>query len=99
MPPYTPIEAFKPEVREPFEQYLISSHKTENLLMNATRRALYLQFFSDPDQKIFEPDKHEEFRFYTKKCRAINKFCIDNRGQLLLVNLRNKDITRLKAFV
>ncbi len=99
MPPQTPIEAFKLEVREVFEQYLNTSHKAGKLLMNATRRALYLRFFSDPDQKIVEPDKHKKFRFYTEKRRAINEFCIDNRGQLFHAGLRKRDITRPQAFV
>ena len=99
MPPQTPIKVFKPEVREAFEQYLNSSHKAVKLLMNTTRQELYLRFFSDQDQKIFELDKYEKSRFYTQKCRAINKFCIDNRGQLFHVGMRNGDITRPQAFL
>ena len=72
MPPLTPIETFKPEVQEAFEQYLNNSHKAEKLLMNATRQALYLRFFSDLDQKIVEPDKHEMSCLSTKKSQAMN---------------------------
>ncbi len=99
MPPQMPIEAFKPEVREAFEHYLTTSHKAGKLLMNASRRALYLRFLSDPDQKIVETDKHEKSRLYTEKRRAINEFCVDNRGQLLHVGLKKGDITRPQAFV
>lgn len=101
MPPQAPIETFKPEVREAFEKYLNTSHKAGKLLMNATCRAFYLQFLSDPDQKMVEPDKHEKSRLYlyTGKPRAINEFCVDNRGQLLHVGLRKGDITRPQAFV
>ena len=74
MPPQMPIEAFKPEVRETFEHYLTTSHKAGKLLMNASRRALYLRFLSDPDQKIVETEKHEKSRLYTEKSRAINEF-------------------------
>ncbi len=70
MPPQTSIEAFEPEVREAFQQYLNTSHRAGKLLMNATCRALYLEFFSDLDQKIVEPDKHEKSRLYTEKRRA-----------------------------
>ena len=93
------MKVFKAEVREAFEQYLNTSYKAENLLMNTTRQALYLQFFSDLDQKIVEPDKHKESRLYIEKHRAINEFCIHNRGQLLHVCLRKGDITRSQAFV
>ncbi len=99
MPPQTPIEAFKPKVREAFEQYLNTSHKAGKLLMDATRRALYLRFLSDPDQKIVKADKHEKSRLYTKKRRAINECCIDNKGQHLHVGLKKRDITRPQAFV
>ena len=99
MPPQTPIEAFKPKLREAFEQYLNTLHEAGKLLIKATRQALYLQFLSDPDQKIVEPDKHKNFRFYTKKHQAINEFCINNKGQLLHVGLRKGDITRPQAFV
>ena len=67
--------------------------------MNATRRALYLQFFSDPDQKIVSLDKHEKSCVYTKKLWTINEFCFDNWGQLLHLSLRKKDITQPQAFV
>ena len=67
--------------------------------MNATCRTLYLQFLSNPDQNIVEPDSHEKSRFYTEKRRAIKKFCIDNRGRLLHVGLRKEDITRPQAFI
>ncbi len=67
--------------------------------MNATRRALYLRFLSDPDQKIVKPDKHEKSCLYTEKRRAINEFCIDNRCQLFHVSLRKRDITRPQVFV
>ena len=67
--------------------------------MNATRWALYPRFLSDTDQKIIEPDKHEKSRLYTKKHRAINGFCIDNKGQLLHDGLGKRDITRPQAFV
>ncbi len=63
MPPQTPIEGFKPEVREEFEQYLNTLNKARMLLMNATRWALYLRPLFDPDQKIVKPDKHEKSRF------------------------------------
>ena len=66
--------------------------------MNSTCRTLYLQFFSNPDQKIVKPDKREKSRFYTEKRRAINEFCIDNEGQLLHVGLRKQKITRPQAF-
>ena len=94
MPPQTPIEAFKHEVQEVFEQYLNTSHKAGKLLINATHWALYLRFLPDPDQKIVEPDKHEKSRFYTEKRQAIKELCIDNRGQLLHVSLRQGGITR-----
>ncbi len=80
-------------MREAFEQYLNTLHKAGKLLMNATRQALYLRFLFDPDQKIVKPDKHKKSRLYTKKRRAINEFCIDNRSQLLHVDLRKEDIT------
>ena len=80
MPPQIVIEAFKPGVREAFEQYFNSSYKAEKLLMNATCQMLYLRFFSDPDHKIVKAAKHEKSRFYIKKRRAINEFCLDNRG-------------------
>ncbi len=99
MPPQTPIDVFKLEVQEAFEQYLNTSYKPGKLLMNAARRAIYRRFFSDPDQKITKLDKHEKFRFYTEKHRAINRFCIDNGGQLLHFGLRKRDITRQQAFV
>ncbi len=99
MLPQTPIEAFKPEVRETFEQYLNTSYEAGKLLMNATRQAFYLQFLSDPDQKTLEPDKHEKFCLYTKKRRAINEFFIDNKSQLLYICLRKGDITQSQAFV
>ncbi len=98
MPLQTPIEAFKPEVQKAFEQYPRTSYEAEKLLMNAPRRTFYLQFFSNPDQKIVEPDKHEKSRFYTEKCRVINEFCIDNDGQLLHVGLRKRDVTQPQAF-
>ncbi len=86
-------------MREAFEQYLNTSNKAGKLLMNATRQALYLRFLSDPDQKIVEADKYEKSRLYTEKRRAINEFCIDNKGQLLHVGLKKGDITRPQAFV
>ena len=67
--------------------------------MNATRRALYLRFLSNQDQKIVKPDKHEKSRFYTEKRQAMNEFCIDNRGQLRHDGLRKGDITPPQAFV
>ena len=88
MPSQTPIEAFKPEVQEAFEQYLNILYKAWKLLMNATRRAFSLGFLSDPDQKIVKPDKHEKSRFYTEKRQAINEFFIDNRSQLLHVGFK-----------
>ncbi len=99
MPPQTSMETFKLEVWEAFEQYLNTSHKAGKLLINATCRALYLRFLSDPDQKIVKPDKHKKSRLYTEKRGAINEFWIDNRGQLLHVGLRKKDITRPQTFV
>ncbi len=98
MAPQTPIDAFKPEVQEACQQYLNILNKTGKLLMNATRRALYLQFLYDPDQKTVELDKYEKSRFFPENLQAINEFCFDNSGQLLHVGLRKKDITRPKAF-
>ncbi len=66
MPRQTPIEIFKLEVEEAFEQYLNTLHKAGKLLINATRRALYLRFLFDPDQKIVKPDKYEKSRFTPK---------------------------------
>ncbi len=86
-------------MQEAFDQYLNTSHKDEKLLMNATRRAIYLQFLSDPDHKIVEPDKYEKTRLQNKRSQAINEFCINNRGHLLHVGLRKKDITWPQAFV
>ena len=99
MPPQTTIKIFKPEVQKAFEQYSNISHKAGKLLMNATRRAVYLQFFSDSDRKIVERDKHEKSRLYNKKRQAINEFCFDNRGPFLHVGSRKEDITRSQAFV
>ena len=67
--------------------------------MNATRRAFYLRFLSDLDQKIVKPDKHKKSRLYTEKSRKINRFYIDNKGEVLYVGLRKRDITRPQAFV
>ena len=88
-----PIEAFKPEVQETFDHYLTTSYKARKFLINAFYHAHYLQFFSDPDQKIVEIDKYKKFHLNTKKRQAINEFCVNNKGQLLHIGLKKRDIT------
>ncbi len=76
MPPQTTIKIFKPQVQKAFEQYPNISHKAGKLLMNATRRTVYLQFFSDSDRKIVERDKHENPAFTTKNVNQSMSFVL-----------------------
>ena len=54
MPPQDPVRAFTPEVRLAFEAYLNEVSKSGKALMNATKRAQYLHFLANPEQKIYE---------------------------------------------
>lgn len=98
MLPQTPIETFKLEVQEAFEQHPNTWHKTEKLFINATRQAFYLQLITDLDQKIVKIDKHEKFRFYIQKCQVINTFYIHNKSRLLNVGLKKRNIIWRSAF-
>lgn len=71
MPPQEPIRAFAPEVRISFEAYLNEERASARTLMNATKRAQYLQFLANPEQKIVEKDKIEKARLHSEKRRAI----------------------------
>lgn len=51
--------------------------------MNATKRAEYLRYLADPEQKIHETDKVERKRLNAIKRRVIKVYCMDSRGQLL----------------
>lgn len=99
MPPQDPVQAFTPEVRADFETYLNALCTTNRNLMNATKRAQYISFFADPEQKITEKDKAEKKRLHAEKRRAIKEFCVDSRGQLLHVAQKKRYITKPQAFV
>ena len=99
MPPQDPVQAFTPEVRAEFEAYLNASCTTNRNLMNATKRAQYLSFLADPEQKITGKDKAEKKRLHAEIRRAIKEFCVDSRGQLLHIAQKKGDITKPQAFV
>ena len=99
MPPQDPVQAFTPEVRAAFEAFLNGSCTTTRNLTNATKRAQYLSFLADPEQKITERDKAEKKRLHAEKRRAIKEFCVDSRGQLLHVAQKKGEITKPQAFV
>lgn len=100
MPPQMPIKAFKPKVQETFEQYFNTSYKAGKLFRNTTPcQVFYLQFLSNLNRKIVKPDKHEKFHLYIQKRLAINKFSVDNSGQLLQGNLKKGNVTQPQGFV
>lgn len=74
MPPQDPVRAFTPEVRLAFEAYLNKVSKSGKALMTATKRAQYLHFLANPEQKIIEKDKVERARLHSEKRRAIKEF-------------------------
>lgn len=99
MPPQEPICAFASEVRIAFEAYLNEERALARTLMNTTKRAQYLHFFANPEQKIVEKDKVEKARLHSEKRWAIKEYCVDSRGQLLHVAQKKGDIRKLQAFV
>ena len=60
MPPQDPVQVFTPEVRTAFEAFLNGLCTTNRNFINATKRAQYLLFLADPEQKISEKDKTEK---------------------------------------
>lgn len=76
------------------EDYLNEKSESGKLLMNATKRAEYLRYLADPDDKINERDNIEKKGFNAVKRRAIQEFCVDARGQLLHVGQKKGDITK-----
>lgn len=93
------IRAFAPEVRTAFETYLNEERASARTLTNATKRAQYLHFLANPEQKIAEKDKIEKARLYSEKRRATKEYCVDSRGQLLHVAQKKGDISKPQAFV
>lgn len=67
--------------------------------MNATKRAEYLRYLADPEQKIHETDKVERKRLNSIKRRVLKEFCMDSRGQLLHIAQKKGDITKPQAFI
>ncbi len=57
MPPQDPFQAFILEVRAAFETFLNGLCTTNQNLMNSTKRAQYLSFFANPEQKITKKTK------------------------------------------
>ena len=96
MPPQDPVRAFTPEVRLAFEAYLNEVSKSGKALMNATKRAQYLHFLANPEQKIIEKDKVKRARLHSEKRRAIKEFCVYSRGQLLHVAQKKEISPSLK---
>ena len=65
--------------------------------MNATKRAQYLSFLADPQQKITKKEKAEKKQLHAEKRQAIKEFCVDSRRQLLHVAQKKRDITKPQA--
>ncbi len=99
MPPQEPICPFVLKVRVAFEAYLNEKRASARTFMNATKRAQYLYFFANSEQKIVEKDKIEKARLHYEKGRAIKEYCINSRGQLLNMAQKKRDITKLQVFV
>ncbi len=71
-----------------------SSFTTNWNLINATKRAQYLLFLADREQKITEKKT-----LYAKRRWAIKGFCVDFRRILLHVAQKKRDITKPQAFL
>ena len=99
MPLQSPLSSFTPEIRKAFEEYLDNKTESGKTLMNATKRAGYLRYLADPEQKIHETDKVERKRLNSIKRRVIKEFCMDSRGQLLHIAQKKGDITKPQAFI
>ena len=56
-----------------FETYLNASCTTTRTLMNASKRAQYLSFLADAEQKITEKDKAEKERLHAEKRRLFTQ--------------------------
>ena len=99
MPLQPPLSSFTPEIRKAFEEYLDNKTELEKTFMNATKCAEYLQYLTDPEQKIHKTDKVERKRFNAIKQRDIKEYCMDFRGQLLYIAQKKGDITKPQAFI
>ncbi len=99
MPPQPPLSSFTPGIKKAFEEYLDNKAESGTTLMNATKRAEYLRYLVDPEQKIHKTDKVERNRLNSIKRRVIKEFCMDSRGQLLHIAQKKKDITKPQAFI
>ncbi len=86
-------------MRKAFEEYLDNKTESGKTLMNATKRAEYLRYLADPEQKIHETDKVERKRLNAIKPRVIKEYCMDSRGQLLHIAQKKGDITKPQAFI
>lgn len=84
MPPQPPLFLFTPEIKA-FEKYLDYKTKSRATPINATKRAEFLQYLANPEQKIYKTDKVERKQLNSMKRQVMKKFYIDSRGQLLYI--------------
>ena len=59
MPPQLPLSLFTSKIKKAFEKYLDNKAESGTTLINATKRAEYLQYLANPEQKIHKTDKVE----------------------------------------
>ena len=99
MSPQPPLSSFTPKIKKAFEEYLHNKAESRTTLMNTTKRAEYLQYLANPEQKIHKTDKVERKQLNSIKWRVIKEFCMDSRGQLLHIAQKKGDITKPQAFI
>lgn len=97
MPPQNPVCARTPEVRLAFEAYK-RNKQDRKALMNATKRAQYLHFLANSEQKIIEKDKAERARLLSEKRRAIEDSAWTNEVNFVMLIMKKGDITKPQAF-
>ncbi len=85
------IRAFAPEVRTAFETYLNEERASARTLMNATKRAQYLHFLANPEQKIAEKDKIEKARLIPRNAGLVRNIVLIQEGNFCMW-LRKKEI-------
>ena len=67
--------------------------------MNAIKRAQYLSFLANLEQKITEKNKAEKKRLYVEESWVIKDFCVDSSRQLFHIAQKKEKITNPQGFV